>query len=379
MAVMESATVTGPAKNLIAFAKWAAQANSGSPLVEMTIVTYVRGDVRTNAFIDAAQAAKLPVELIREKGALDLSAIDQLGAISRRVQPAIVQSHNVKSHLFVRMLGLQHEVPWIAFSHGYTATDLKDRLYNQADRLSLRRAFRAVTVCEPFARRMQSFGVEAGRIRIQHNSVPAFRQPDHSEIEQVREGLQLGDSRAFICVGRLSFEKGHADLMRAMSLLAKRSSEIRNYTLVIVGDGPERKSLEAVAKQNGIDGMVRFAGHQANIRPYLAIADFLVLPSHSEGSPNVILEAMAAGLPVAATAVGGVPEIVVPEKTGLLVPVRNPEAMAKAIEVLIGDKDLRERLGAAGRERALSVFSPEKYCDSIVSIYREALQEFPKK
>jgi glycosyltransferase involved in cell wall biosynthesis len=120
-------------------------------------------------------------------------------------------------------------------------------------------------------------------------------------------------------------------------------------------------------------GRVVFAGHTPDVRPYYAAADVLALPSHSEGSPNVLLEAMAAGLPVVATSVGGVPEIATDEENALLVPAHETAAFAHALARLLTDEGLADRLGRSAAAHAVSEFSPEAYARGLVRIYRQLL------
>jgi glycosyltransferase involved in cell wall biosynthesis len=179
-----------------------------------------------------------------------------------------------------------------------------------------------------------------------------------------------------VSIGRLSTEKGHADLVRALSLVSK-IPDVPPFRTIIVGDGPERERLRQLAVQTGIGDRITMTGHQTDVRSYYALASVFALPSHSEGSPNVVLEAMAAGVPVAATAVGGVPEIVEHDRTGLLVPARDPAAMAQAIGRLLRDKSLRRRLGEAGREHARREFTPEAHARSLRLFYWEVLDGYP--
>src|SRR6267154_2004527 len=128
---METSTLSGPAKNLIEFATRAAQAREGLPRVEISILTFARGDTESNAFLAAVRNAGLNGLTIRERHRFDTQTLPRLRSLVAEFRPDIIQSHNIKSSLFIRLLGLHRQYPWIAFNHGYTATDLKDRLYNQ--------------------------------------------------------------------------------------------------------------------------------------------------------------------------------------------------------------------------------------------------------
>ncbi len=373
LTLIENATVTGPARNVIEFGKMAAQADANLPAVEVTIVTYQRGREESQ-LVMAAQQAGLAVATVAERRRWDTQVFAQLRRVISDVNPDILETRNVKSHFFVRLLGLHRTYPWIAWNHGYTATSRLDRAYTQLDRWSLRAAYRVVTVCQPFAEHLARLGVDPDRITILHNSVKPFPRPPQEEVQRVRREFGIADDEAVIlAVGRLSNEKGHADLLRAAATLSANSEEIP-FRVVIVGDGPEREPLARLASHLKIDKRVTFAGFQRDTTPYYAMATLVAVPSHSEGSPNVVLEAMAAGLPIATNAVGGVPEILQDGVTGLMVPPRNPEAMAMAMLRILSEPELRIRLGEAARARVEAAHTPEAYRRSLVGFYQNTLE-----
>lgn len=161
-------------------------------------------------------------------------------------------------------------------------------------------------------------------------------------------------------VGRLRIRKGVEVLLAALDLLRRQGAA---PTLAIAGDGEHRAALEAAAARRGLDGSaVRFLGRAdaARVRALLAAARVLVVPSTYEGMPLVVLEAMAAGLPVVASRVSGIPEVVVDGETGWLVPPEDPEALAVALAELLADPAEGRRRGAAGRQRVGKRFRPEQ-------------------
>jgi glycosyltransferase involved in cell wall biosynthesis len=366
LTLIENATVTGPARNVIEFGRVA------MPDVEVTIVTYQRGP-QESALASAAREAGLPVALVAERWRWDTQVFKQLRQVIAAINPDILETRNVKSHFLVRLLGLQRKYPWVAWNHGYTETSSLDRMYTLLDRWSLRGAYRVVTVCQPFADTIAALGVRRDRIRILHNSVKPFVAPPGDEMERVRRELGIQDHEAVVLsVGRLSREKGHADLVRAAAKLVGMPGT-DPFRVVIVGDGPEREALNKLTAQLGMEKVVSFAGFQRDTRPYYAMATIVAVPSHSEGSPNVVLEAMAAGLPIAANRVGGIPEILEECVTGLMVEPYDPEAMAKGLFRLMSDTELRTRLGAGAQERATSAHTPEAYRSALVEFYRETI------
>jgi glycosyltransferase involved in cell wall biosynthesis len=183
-------------------------------------------------------------------------------------------------------------------------------------------------------------------------------------VAALRSNLSAG--KVVLAVGRLSKEKAHADLVEAVALLKDLSVQ-----LVLVGEGPEREAITNLAATRQVP--LTMAGQITDVAHYFALADVFVLPSHSEGSPNVLLEAMAAGLPIVATNVGGIPDAVTTGEQALLVPPSQPQALAAAIRRLLGDPALVSRLAASARDRATAQFSPEARVKTIASIYQRVL------
>jgi glycosyltransferase involved in cell wall biosynthesis len=144
--------------------------------------------------------------------------------------------------------------------------------------------------------------------------------------------------------------------------------------LILVGDGPDRSRLEAMARRCGVHDWIHFAGHRADVAPYYGLADVVVLPSWTEGSPNVLLEAMAAGLPIVATAVGGVAEIVSSSRAALLVGRKQPASLARGIAEVLCDENLRCELRVAAY-RTASAYSPERRYGSLLKVYRSCMTE----
>jgi glycosyltransferase involved in cell wall biosynthesis len=194
--------------------------------------------------------------------------------------------------------------------------------------------------------------------------------PEERQAELRRQlGLRPG-TRMLLCVARLSREKGHAVLLQAFARMRTVAPQIP-LKLVLVGAGPEQTRIEKMSRALHLHDSAVLAGQQADVAPYYAIADVVVLPSLSEGCPNVLLEAMAARVPVVASAVGGVPEIVVNEKDALLVKANDPEALAQATLRLLADPALHTRLAEAGPD-VLSRHSPKAYFESLVTVFSEA-------
>ena len=173
-----------------------------------------------------------------------------------------------------------------------------------------------------------------------------------------------------LSVGRFRPPKDFTSLIRAMAALEPGTARLR-----IAGDGPDRPAIEQEIATLGLHETVELLGTRADVDELLAAADVFVLSSDSEGLPMSVLEAMAAGLPVIASAVGGVPELVADKETGALVPPRDSQALAAAIREIAGDPQLRDRLGQAGRRRARQEFSLEACRRRHLDLYRDLLRK----
>lgn len=371
LAVVEAATITGPAKNLIRFCQMVQ--SDGEAGVAISIAAFHRrspAGPESNAFLDAVRAAGIELDVIPERGRFDSLVRPRLAEIVARRRPDIIQTHAPKSHFLVRGMGLHHGRSWIAFHHGDTAEDLKVRMYTQLDRWSLRAAHRSVTVCEPFADLLVARGVRRERIHIVPNAMAAPPLVAPEDVSALRDRLALPpDARVILSVGRLSHEKGHADLLAALRLLRRDDPELE-LRLILVGDGIERGSLERAAAAPDLASSVIFAGHCANVWLYYSLADVFVLPSRSEGSPNALLEAMAAGVPIVACKVGGVPETVEDNNSAVLVPPAQPAAMASALARVLKDPALAARLASNAAERLVNRFSPESRYQALLRVYQ---------
>jgi glycosyltransferase involved in cell wall biosynthesis len=210
---------------------------------------------------------------------------------------------------------------------------------------------------------------------VAREGVPAGR------IETIRNGLDIsafparprarGALRTIVTVANLRPEKRHEILLSAMRTVIARHPDAR---LLIVGVGPRRRALQALAADWGLTSFVQFLGHQEDVGAALAAADIFALASRSEASPNALIEAMAAGLPSVATAVGGIPEIVVDGETGLLVPADDAASFARALLRLMDEPALAERMGAAARQRAIERHSYDRMARAFEQLYLSQLE-----
>jgi glycosyltransferase involved in cell wall biosynthesis len=381
VSLVEATTMNAVAKIVLEFfrtTKELSNTDASFPAIRGSIITFARSanDDPPNEFIATARASGLEVDVIREQRRFDLAVIPALREAIDARRPDIVITNSVKSHFLFWRSRLNKNYPWVAFHHGYTATDLKMRVYNRLDRWSLPKSDRIATVCQAFASQLsRETNIPQERIFVQHNAIRPRPKPAADEVSGLRRRFGIAEGeRVVLSVGRLSKEKAHADLIEAFKQVDAGNPELQ-CKLLIVGDGAERAGLEEAARASGQTDRITFAGQVSNIQPFYAAADVFVLPSHSEGSPNVLLEAMVAEVPIIATAVGGVPEIVSDEESALLVPPKNPQTLAAAINRVLDDSALAQRLTTVASALVAREHSPEGYTRSLIGLYQEVTEQ----
>lgn len=211
------------------------------------------------------------------------------------------------------------------------------------------------------------------RIKVIYNGVI----PEEYELRprdiSLKSELGLTDNARLVgFLGRLSFEKGADILIRAAPAILRKQ---RTAHLVVVGDGPERADLERMAQELGIFKRVHFLGYRQDIPEILSALDVVAVPSRQAGFELILAEAMASGVPVVASKVGPIPEVIADGETGLLVPPQDHEAFADAIIKLLGQPDRRKRMGEAGKKRVLEKFTVQKMVSQYEALYERLVAE----
>jgi glycosyltransferase involved in cell wall biosynthesis len=330
-------------------------------------------DGQENEILIRARDAGIEGQGIPSSGPLDLTAWYRLKAVIQIRAINLLCVHGYKSTVMGLWIHKKLGVPTLAFSRGYTAENKKVAFYQYLDRLALRHVNGVVCVSDGQRRRLVQLGVHAERMWVVHN---AIQTPDAiADAADIRSRVikQFGlrdDSILCVTAGRLSPEKGHKDLIRAISLMGKRAAKC---CFLICGDGPCRAPLEEQVHALNLDDQIRFAGFRRDIQDIFQAMDMLILPSHSEGLPNVVLEAFSYGKAVVATSVGGVPELVEDGKNGILVPSENPKALADAIVQFMEDPVRRESLGEAARSATRLRFNFDDQTQKLEAIYTDIL------
>jgi len=357
-------TVSGPVRQLTALARGLRGAG-----IDCLVVAFHRHGQVPSALAPYFREAGVRHCIVEDHGPVDWRMALTVGSVLRRWRPSIVQTHGYKATAvayLLRRLGAPWH--WIGFFHGFTTEPLRARIYHWVDRRLLGAAERVVVMSDTQTR---AFRHCDGRVRVIYNAALAL-PPAGSPAERDRLAALAGNLRRPIVgvVGRLSQEKGLDLFLDACAALMRKGLA---FSALVAGDGPGRARLEARCAGLGLEPRVRFLGHVYDVNVLYRMLDLLVLPSRSEGLPNTLLEAMRLDVPIVATAVGAVPEVVGTSSAARVVAPGSAAALVEAIEHAVTQGDLPD--AAAARREVMSRFSLARRLEAHLQLYHELLGE----
>ncbi len=295
----------------------------------------------------------------------------QLGWLIHKYNIKIIHMNSYHPGNYCRLAAFWARVPIIIDHwHGFNRFSLKRkilcRLYNSFTDLSF-------AVSELVGRYVQEqCGINPARLKVLYNAVDPALYEKTGRAAKVRQELGLPPEAQVVgLVARLDHRaKGHLELLQALSLLKDKHT----VHALMVGGGRRQEEMRQLAASLGLGEVVHFLGNRRDVPDLLAAMDIFVLPSHSEGVSLAVLEAMAAGLPVIVSAVGGLPEIVHDGETGLLIPPKDPEALAQSLARVLEEPGLAQGLGQKARQQVLKKYSLERLGQVVNAAYDELVE-----
>jgi len=291
----------------------------------------------------------------------------KLAKLVRQSQFDLVHAHMYASALASAYALLGTSIPLVITEH--SQANWRSQYACRCSQWSYSQARHIIAVSREIRRRLiEQEGMPSDRISVIMNALPPASE-QHKSIQPdlpaaLRNGLLVG------VAARLQPEKGVAYFLEAAAHVLQFLPEVH---FLVMGDGPQRKELQAYVEQPGVQEHVHFLGFRLDARAIIGLLDVLVVPSLSEGTPLVTLEAMSAGVPVVASAVGGIPEQVRHQSEGILVPPGDALALGEAVLRLLQNPTWMQQLGEAGRQRALSHFSFTTMLQETENVYRATL------
>ncbi len=319
---------------------------------------------RNEELIRQAERRGLTVQKIPCRGRWDWQTVRCIRENLDSLGIDVIHTHGYKPDIYGYFAARKQGIPLIATCHSWTHETAPVRVYEFLDSLILRAFDAVVVVSEAMAATLRSAGIRESRIRVVDNGIDlsSFSRASTNPPESVKgRNFVVGTVARLIPLKGLDFF-----LLAAREVLA----DFPEVNFVIVGSGPEREKLENMARVLGIEKNVLFTGHCADMPAVYASIDIFVLASFVEAMPMVILEALASKKPVVATNVGAVPRLVIPEKTGLLVPPKDVQALSRAILRLLNDSSLRTQLGYGGEALVKRNHSRQVMAQNYLQLYQ---------
>ena len=318
-----------------------------------------------NPFVERLRAEDVPVTEIRHRHRSYLAQVRDVAGILERKGVALLHTHVYHADTIGYLASRRHALPWVATFHGFTDGDLKNRAYTKLDMLLMRRTEAVVCVAETVRERIAREGIRRSRLHVIPNGYLPIPLVDRASARK-RLGIQQG-APTLGWIGRLSHEKGPDLLLEAFARIQRS-----DVACVVVGDGPERDSLHARSAALGLDDQMRFAGRIDDAASLLAAFDAIVLSSRTEGTPMVLLEALASGVPVVAFSVGGIPSVV-SDASAYLVPPQDVKGLAEAMACAVEHNDARQRRVNEARHVFEAGFSVDRCVERTSRLYDEVL------
>lgn len=334
--------------------------------IEATFAGLDDPDGRPEPFYEALSEAGVPFVRVRSPRDLDPALAVRLVRAARPFRPELLHTHLVHADVYGAAASLALRVPLVSTKHN--DDPFRAGRFRQLEQLIVRRCSRVIAITESLRRfNVERVGLPAAKLTVVRYGLDEVPRAWSENPElRVRDGAPL-----LLAVSRLVPQKGIDVAIRALPAIRERHPEAM---LVVAGEGPERERLTALARSLRVADGLKLPGRAGDVEALLRRATMLVHPARWEGFGLVLLEAMLAGLPIVASRVSAIPEVVVDGATGLLVEPDQPGELAAAVVALLDDEALGQALGQAGLERARAEFSVARMTRETAAVYADALR-----
>jgi len=325
-----------------------------------------------------ARKRGLTVQPFRMRAGFNLTGALHLLGWAREQGVQVLHSHGYKGNILLGMLPRRlRRLPLVVTVHGWTWTGGLSRMmvYEWLDALCLRRAQAVVIVNSVMRSHPRLQAIAGHRLHVINNGIPLADTDKESSGSPLGQEIldSVGQGTSIVALGRLSEEKGLLFLIRAVGELVAMG---RDVCLVILGEGPQRPELEQLVEQLGLSARVRMPGFVDDGARFLSYFSIFVLPSLTEGLPMVLLEAMEAGLPIVASRVGGIPEVLDHGQCGLLVPAGEVAPLRDALLTLVENSEQAKIRVQRARERVRAQYSSEAMAQRYLTVYQEVVDDW---
>lgn len=322
---------------------------------------------------EAATREGIESHLIPCNGQIDRTVVASIRELAKKTGADVVHAHGYKADVYTYLALRRTKIPFVSTCHNWLKDGLLVSCYGVADRFVLRSYAAVIAVSDEVKARLLKAGVHKSKVHQIRNGIDL--RPFAKATPSLRIDLPSANALVVGWIGRLSHEKGADIFLQAAALVL---AECPGTRFIVVGDGPDLAMLNALTQKLNIEKSVSFVGRRTDMPDVYASLDVMVSSSRQEGLPMAILEGMASGLPLVATAVGDVPTVVLDGQTGIIVPSENVELLAAKIVKLLQDPQIRSRYSEAARKLIEEEFSAERMAGNYLRIYTDVAQELKK-
>ncbi|MGQ0665537.1 MAG: glycosyltransferase family 4 protein [Nitrospiraceae bacterium] len=335
----------------------------------LIICATVKSQNDSNVFLNQAEKLGATVVPLRLRGWFDLAAAIRLAIMLYRYDVDLLQTHDAQTRRVGMLATFLTGVVHVTSQHGWIQNTFKEKLAVRLDKWLLRLARRVSVMSNQMKDEIAALVIPPSRILVLHNAILLEDYPIDTPRGHFRREYDIADQEQVVaCIGRLSQEKGLSSFLAMASRIAKQRGDAK---FVVVGDGPLLRELQVMAAELDLSQRVIFAGYRTDLQYIYPDIDVLIIPSDTEGLPNVMLEAFAFGKPVVATKVGGIPEVLSHGRNGFLVERRDTESMAQYVTQLIKNPSLAQEMGRNGRQTISEHYSFRARTKKLEQFYAE--------
>ena len=321
--------------------------------------------------IQEAQKLGLKTAVFDSRNQADFKTVSSIKKFLKENSIDIVHTHNYKSDIMGFLATRFTGVKWAATNHVWHSTDKKLRLYEAMDAFVLKFASAVFTVSQEIKDDLLKKGFKEDHLHVVHNGIAVDQFGGTAARKQLRDGWHVsGQDVLLIIAGRLAPEKGHDILFKS---LKKATTVCPSVKCLVAGDGPLRAQLEELAREPGLSGRIIFTGIRKDMPDVYCACDMMINASSIEGLPMTILEAMASKLPVIATKVGAVPQVIKNGQNGILLEYGNVDALSQSIVDLANAPEIRQALARQAYTDVSEHFSDRRMAEEYMNFYQKLL------
>jgi glycosyltransferase involved in cell wall biosynthesis len=331
-----------------------------------------RNEKDESPFVRAAKDRGCKIHLIQSSHKYDLRVFFKTANLIKNLGIDIIHTHEALSDVVGYLAAKLTKKPIITTLHGWIVNTMKDKIRIYLDKLIIKRFNCVIAVSESMEKQILNDGVPQHIIRVLHNCIVTSHYNKNGTKGFLRNVIKNRNNGVLIgTIGRLSAEKGHKDFIEAASIIRRKGYEAH---FVLIGDGQEKENLVKMTNDLGLDSYVTFTGYIRNVQDVYRDLDLMVLPSYTEGLPNVVLESLMMDVPVIATNVGGTSEIIKNNETGVLISPHSPQQIANEIINYLDNPLIFKEMTIAGRSLVINEFDFAERTKKLEAIYQDMMR-----